>query len=684
MDLPRRAIGEHSIPRREGLVRPDGSIPGSGHPSTMPPPTAPDESETTLLGRRAAWRNLGILVACLGAFLGVMAAAGNLHWDDRSLQVSFYRLSFYAYRFSAAALVVWAETVALLAIAASAGLRRVTRRIVSAHPAGAIHVVLALAGAQVILALVELTEARLFVFALWLLIQYLVVRGFETGAVRAAGGAVCRFAVLRPIVVLLALSFALLLPIAWIGYGGLPLHLDSACQYFQCKLIWTGRFKLPPPPVTELFLGGGMAIDDQGWYSQYPPGHTLLMVLFETLGAAWMLNVVCGSGCVTLIFQIGRRLYGERTAWMAALLLCASFFFQYMQTEMMSHGSTMFLVMLAAWLAIRLPDSRTPRRDALLIGVTVGWACITRPLTAAGLFTPLLVWSLVRIAPRLKGLPVLVVICLMGFVVIAAIFPIYNHLTTGHAFLSAYRISNPAMHQLGFHDEFTPLVGTSYCLNNLWGMNHWLFAWPAGSYLPLLLFVVVCRKTSGDWLMLSMAAGLSAAYWFYGYQDFVIGPRFLYEAVFCLVLLSARGIMAFVEMMRECLGEEAGKVNQFLRWAVVSVIAPLVIFSAVAHGRLLARHMEEISVVRDVQVKFMKEFGGRDDSVVFTHGIVRHFWLFGHLNFPRGTWYPWNIGEKNRELIAKHPEKKYYLYVDDQLFEYDDAMAMERADVFQH
>ena len=63
-----------------------------------------------------------------------------------------------------------------------------------------------------------------------------------------------------------------------------------------------------------------MILRDNKWYSVYPPGHSLLIVLGGFIYAPWPMNSLLGRLTVVLIYFLGTEIYNERTGRLAALL----------------------------------------------------------------------------------------------------------------------------------------------------------------------------------------------------------------------------------------------------------------------------------------------------------------------------------------------------------------------------
>ena len=76
---------------------------------------------------------------------------------------------------------------------------------------------------------------------------------------------------------LLLLCFAITGTIAYAVLNHIPHVQDSIAQLFHAKIFAMGKLTAPLPPHKEFFDFMFM-INDGRWYSQYPPGHSLLLM----------------------------------------------------------------------------------------------------------------------------------------------------------------------------------------------------------------------------------------------------------------------------------------------------------------------------------------------------------------------------------------------------------------------
>src|SRR5262249_29778589 len=124
-----------------------------------------------------------------------------------------------------------------------------------------------------------------------------------------------------------------------------------------------------------------------------------------------------------------------------------------------------------------------------------------------------------------------------------------NASLTGSAFLPPLSLWSdldrigfgPNVGTRGGHD-FASALGNTWV--NLAVLLRHLYGWPA--YLTLALAVVpfvLGTRSRWDYLLVISVVGLAVAHWLYWSDGIIYGPRFMFEAVAALSLLTARGII---------------------------------------------------------------------------------------------------------------------------------------------
>jgi hypothetical protein len=307
-------------------------------------------------------------------------------------------------------------------------------------------------------------------------------------------------------------------------FGRIPHVQDSIAQLFQARIFAHGRLWMPSPPLHG-FFDYAHIISDGRWYSQYPPGHSLLLVPGVWLGLPWLVNPLLGGLSVVGIFLLAREAFGRAAARAAAVLAVLSPFLVLMASEFMAHVSGLFAVTWFLLYALRTWRSGS-RRDAGIGGAFLLLAVLVRPYTAFACALPVFAhagWWYGMARSRAARSPVAVageagdrvveapsarfhaarskvafppwrplLILAAGGAAGAVLYGLYNWGTTGDPLTPGYiRLYGPS-HGLGFGKgswgpPHTLVRGLRHAGANLVTLNHDLFAWPLTSLWPLLV-----------------------------------------------------------------------------------------------------------------------------------------------------------------------------------------------------
>lgn len=345
---------------------------------------------------------------------------------------------------------------------------------------------------------------------------------------------------------LAALTFTSL--VALYLLDGMPHTVESIAYLFQAEILALGGLWVPAPILPEFFQQAYVATTTDGrWFGVLPPGQSLLLAAGIWLGAPWLVSPIAAGLAVALTVVLGRLTYGTLVGVVAGLLLLFSPFVLMLSGDMLAHpaGLVLSIVMiLAVVTAVRGPATL----GWLLAGLAMGGLMLTRPLAAVGIGIPLTV--LLVFSGR--GAPVRVLLArALLFVLAAAPGVIYA------GYVNAALTGSPSLPPLSLWSNvdrigFGPDIGTrgghdlASALGNTWAnlvvlLRH-LFGWP--SYLTLALaFVPFVLGSWQRWdrLLLLCLLGLLAAHWLYWSDGIVYGPRYTFEAVAALALLTARG-----------------------------------------------------------------------------------------------------------------------------------------------
>lgn len=340
-------------------------------------------------------------------------------------------------------------------------------------------------------------------------------------------------------------AFGLTLHIISAYYSRVPHLPDEAAYMFQAKVFAAGRVTVPVPPVPEAFyiwIPQWLYERDGLWATFYPFGHPLTLAPGALVGAMWLVPPLVGAGNVALIYLVGRRLYDARTAAVAAVVLAASPFFLMQSSNFMSHNTWTFYVLLSL---LFLSSGQGAGRGALA-GFFFGMAVNTRALEAAVLAPLVGVVLLKDVAGREgRGLELRRAAAFAaGAGVTALMMFAYNAAITGDPLSPAYTdlAADPV---IGFTAGHTLDMGLRNQQALLMGLLLVLNGWPqwVGLGLVLLPFLLGTRNR-WDYFCLAAAVAVTGVYVLYKWSGLFEGPRYWYQAMPFLALLTARGAEA--------------------------------------------------------------------------------------------------------------------------------------------
>jgi 4-amino-4-deoxy-L-arabinose transferase-like glycosyltransferase len=347
--------------------------------------------------------------------------------------------------------------------------------------------------------------------------------------------------------------------LSFYSYGAHPHVSDEVSYLYQARYFKAGMLSMPAPPVPAAFNVNLMNYEDARWYSIFPPGWPLVLMIGVWAGVPWLVNPVLAGINVLGISILLRELYDRRTARIVVVLLCCSPWFVFMGMNLMSHTFTL-TGGLAAALALVWARKTGKSSWALASGLAVGLVSLIRPLDGFIVAVLLGLWAIGVGGKRLKVLSVAALV--LGTIIVGAgVLPYNKHLTgkLTQSPVNPYfdKYYWPNSNAFGFGPErgpgnwrhidpnpgHGPLDAIINANLNTTSINFELFGWSIGSLLigTLLIFSLAVRGS--DWLMLALIAAVFVAhffYWFSGGPDF--GARYWFLMLVPCMALTARGI----------------------------------------------------------------------------------------------------------------------------------------------
>ncbi len=329
-----------------------------------------------------------------------------------------------------------------------------------------------------------------------------------------------------------------------------PHIFDAASYYFQGHMFSLGRPWVPAPPLKGAFNGPFMVQAAGRWFSQYAPGAAMTLAPGFKLGMPWLVEPVLAAVTLVLLYMIGDCLRGRYLAALTALLCALSPFFLLQSASFMSHPICLFYLTGAYYACVRFLD-HLQARYAFAAGLLVSAGFATRELGGILFGLPLAVFMLVSLYRRQEPWSVRIRAALpavIGACIGLAGYLVYNGLITGNPLALPRLVGNPSDRlgfgeNIGFYQRHTVAGGLENIDEMLTVLQFVLFGWPyyfSLAFLPLPF--LLRRSTTWDWLNLGIVLSFLIGYVGYFYHGIALGPRYLYESLPALVLLTARGI----------------------------------------------------------------------------------------------------------------------------------------------
>ncbi|GAC1422692.1 MAG: hypothetical protein NVSMB54_02400 [Ktedonobacteraceae bacterium] len=347
--------------------------------------------------------------------------------------------------------------------------------------------------------------------------------------------------------------------VAWtavVQYHGEPHIFDASAYLFAAKMYALGHLSVPIPLAIDRFPGPFMLQFDGRWFGQYAPGTALTLVPGIWLGMPWLVEPLLGTFALFGIGLIAARLYNRQVATLAVLLGTLSPFYSYLAASYLSHAIALFYFVWGLWALLRFAQGRAIGNMALAAAF-FGMAGLTRDLVAllfvAVMFPGILLlsWHSLRQEWKRWGMGGAVFLTVALFFLCISLG--FNELLTGNIFITPRSLFFEGDHWgfgqgVGFYGQHTLAAGFVNLDELLTILAIDLFGWPFYlSFAFLVMPFLARRAVSADWLLLIAAGIMISAYIGYFYHGIYLGPRYLFETLPFLLILTARGIVTLTE-----------------------------------------------------------------------------------------------------------------------------------------
>jgi hypothetical protein len=329
-------------------------------------------------------------------------------------------------------------------------------------------------------------------------------------------------------------------------------HLEDEFAYlWQGQVIAGGDLTLPSPEFSSSFLVP-FVIDYQGArFAKYPLGWPVVLSLGIRVGLRDWVNPILAGLAVWLVYRLGKRTFGETVGILAAALLGSSPFFLIQAGTLLSHVWSLVLctAFTLFWIdALETEEKQGRWFKSAAAGLCLGALGLTRPLTMAAIALPFGIHGillLIRGSSRDRRQVILIggiTLCLLS------LHFIWQWALTGRFLTNPYTLWW-TYDKIGFGPGYGVTEGGHSLLQGWWNTKQSLrtglsdlFGWWKISWILLPFGLIKARKSRITYLFIGIFLSLVSLYAAYWIGSRLFGPRYYFEALAGLTILTALGI----------------------------------------------------------------------------------------------------------------------------------------------
>lgn len=464
---------------------------------------------------------------------------------------------------------------------------------------------------------------------------------------------------------LLSLLFFFILFINLIYLESIPHVPDEVAYLFMAKMFALGHITFPIAYSGAFFdfFPGILSVTKGYWLFQYPFAHPLLLSVGVLLGNVNIIPPLIATISVFFLFRIAKIVYTIQTAWFIIILPFFSPFFLENSASFMSHTSAMLFVILALYALVLYRKKPQSLSLPFMAGISLGLLFNTRPLTA--FIFILATASLILTTHQFskKFLSLLVMSC--GFFCLFTLWCLYNYVTTGEMFVSQYYVVNKDLFTFPFEKTFLENVFARMQNIHILGSNLFPMLFNLPSLVSIsLLFVPIFYKKRFFWDYIFFIALflLPIAYFFYNGTFLMYGPRFWYEMLPFIFLLTARSFAIFYSFLPKttiCVAILLGLYSFACLFSFLPTRDPD-IFSPLSLKRLQGFNFTDARIRNTITAKKIH------NAIIFVKECQGNWWCYGSVfseNNPTLTSdiiYAKDLGTANSLLMTEFPHRSYY------------------------
>jgi 4-amino-4-deoxy-L-arabinose transferase-like glycosyltransferase len=351
------------------------------------------------------------------------------------------------------------------------------------------------------------------------------------------------------------ISILAVIAAAWISYNvfeGIP-HLEDEFAYvWQAKVIARGELTVPSPPEQKSFLVPFVVDLDGQRFGKYPLGWPAMLSLGERIGLRWLVNPLLAGLAVWLTYRLAAKILGKTVGVLSALLTATSPFFLMNSSVLLSHawGLVLSTGFALSWLDATQERGQVPVwLPTLTAGFSLGMLALSRPFTALGIAFPFGIHGLILLFRGSTSIRKRIIAVGTITILIGGLHFLWQYTVTGDPLMNPYTL-------WWEYDKigFGPGVGVTQQGHNLklaWSNLKFslkagssdLFGWFKVSWLFLPVGLWAVRRNPRALILASISPVLVLLYMGYWIGAWILGPRYYFEGLYSLTILTSAGIV---------------------------------------------------------------------------------------------------------------------------------------------
>ncbi len=449
---------------------------------------------------------------------------------------------------------------------------------------------------------------------------------------------------------------------AYFKYAGFAMSGDGYAYLTQAKIMAQGRLYVDSHPLRQFFHCDYM-VNNGKYFACYPIGASVFMLLGVLVGMPWLANPIVGSLTLVVIYYLIKQFFNPEAARYGVSFILLGAFSPWMNSTHLSHPTSLLFISL--FMCLFITGFRKRLTGCLfLAGLALGGAVLARPLTAAAISAPILIWGLYRLI-REKGPYKLVLMFGMGLLIPMSLLMLVNKVQTGNPFMLGYQLQ---FRSPGFQEGYNLIQAVGTMLWRLRAIEYMVKFAPFSIFIPLF-FVVFAFKEQNKYpyVFLGLLAMLCLAY--LPLSTSVWDLRYYYPPLIYLIGLIPWGIYSFSRYIH--------KRGWPLNYQHATSLMLLMILSFKLWG-LYRQGLAPSGSVRRLKRPYdTVERAQITNAIIFLrdieHELYPMWYTRNSLDYSDAVLYALDLGAENKRLMDYYPNRQYYIY---------DKGALER--VFPH